>query len=489
VVRILSIHHTIYFVHDIGTLDQHSYVVVNPTFIDVKAEYENFDPAYDTIVEHNDLSGQTPDGYWKTSTGETYFLTDIYFTDRVTGEIYYETHPVFLNDTTTKQLGRPAWDYNNAVNNGVQDFETKDGISYAGDAALDTPVRFEPSADESDGNKEAPTFNSVFFTGRQALIDPILLEVEHKGGNSFTEYFDAGGGFQVERTWNDDANDPMWITNLYFLEQRIEKFLEYEDGSTRSINFSEGIISSVRQTRPSEGSEQDWTEHYTEYLDDQLIIKEIFFADSTIQTHSYSEGYRIETTKTGNPAIHDWSLQQIFYDEHGGIQRKNITFVDGTHRTEWFENGSKTRTSISDSSSDENAWSTILITEDSSDTSRIKEVSLDNGVVRTEYSTLDALRSISEFDAADQFEWKHREYEFFEDGSTRNRLVEFDDERISKQTYDESGVRSMRLDIDDGISGQFKFRLVEFQFGEIESVQDYLSLDDIPPDMLSQFDF
>lgn len=60
------------------------------------------------------------DGYYSTSDGQNYFLLDLYFSDRLTGDIFVETHPVMLDDNVT--FGPNGhWAYQNVSYNGVQD--------------------------------------------------------------------------------------------------------------------------------------------------------------------------------------------------------------------------------------------------------------------------------------------------------------------------------------------------------------------------------
>jgi hypothetical protein len=137
------------------TKDDHDYTLVNPTFTDVGRELETFNPEYDTLVQHDDLPYLTPDiafdeplvvkngnylriagtkqdslgetafptdvddydikfqeywnlleheGYYSTSGGENYFMLDIFFSDRLTGDIYLEKHPVFIGEPHNTDL-------------------------------------------------------------------------------------------------------------------------------------------------------------------------------------------------------------------------------------------------------------------------------------------------------------------------------------------------------------------------------------------------
>ena len=160
--------------------EDHEYTIVNPTFIDVGNELGNYDPAEDTVLNTWELPNYTPDlildgpltfksgntwvdpdvgivelsgtkrdslgetefeagtdnynvtfqdtkatlkeqGYYSTSSGDNYFVLDIYFSDRLTGDIYLEKHPVFLDDNVNVDV---PWDYHfgGTPYNGVQDF-------------------------------------------------------------------------------------------------------------------------------------------------------------------------------------------------------------------------------------------------------------------------------------------------------------------------------------------------------------------------------
>lgn len=138
--------------------EDHNFVVINTVFTDVDQELENYDPTLDLVLDHEDLPNLAPDivldgplfydelgtrsveingtktdslgsvefpehtenyslstlnvrdqlqenGYYTTSDGQDYFTLDIYFSDRVTGDIYVETHPVFVENTNLEHHG------------------------------------------------------------------------------------------------------------------------------------------------------------------------------------------------------------------------------------------------------------------------------------------------------------------------------------------------------------------------------------------------
>jgi hypothetical protein len=176
----------------------HNYTVIDAIITDTAQAYANYNAALDTITTKSALPGLAPDlvldgpltyrgellgwddravqisgsktdtlgrtdfpggtddfrirqvevarlleenGYWTTSGGKAYFLTDIYFTDRVSGDIFYETHPVFLSDKTAANVA--SW-LPSAKSNGTQDILTINGIKMAGDQVLDVALRAIP---------------------------------------------------------------------------------------------------------------------------------------------------------------------------------------------------------------------------------------------------------------------------------------------------------------------------------------------------------
>ena len=161
--------------------DDHDYFIINPTFINVDTEYAEYDPSEDTILDWDDIGSVAPDldidgpllfngdsngvdiegtktdtlgttefpggtdgfdirrsdmveilettGYWTTENGDDYTLLDLYFTDRVTGDIYYETFPVFIDSGVP--LGERL--YADAINNGTMEIMTTGETQMVGD--------------------------------------------------------------------------------------------------------------------------------------------------------------------------------------------------------------------------------------------------------------------------------------------------------------------------------------------------------------------
>ena len=181
---------------------------MNPTFIDVGQEFEYFDPELDTVLASEEVPDNAPDlildgplsfsdsgerklfitgtkedglgeidfpggtdevrldvnqvvhemaeeGYYTTSDGQNYFMLDIYFSDRLTGDIYFEKHPVLLDDTVTPGFGR----YQNSAFNGVQDLGGVEGDPTMDSAELwatltDGQVELTDAAIEEDFSDE-----------------------------------------------------------------------------------------------------------------------------------------------------------------------------------------------------------------------------------------------------------------------------------------------------------------------------------------------
>lgn len=73
-------------------------------------------------------------GYWLTTKGDAYFLLDVYYTDRLTGEIYFERVPVTLDAATKLRLANNdqpwAADYKNVSLNGVKNFSSDNDVKF-----------------------------------------------------------------------------------------------------------------------------------------------------------------------------------------------------------------------------------------------------------------------------------------------------------------------------------------------------------------------
>jgi hypothetical protein len=187
------------------------YVIIDTNFTDIKTtELHEFDPLIDWVGTQDDLDAQAPSltlnplstvngkvtitgtksdglgeaefpggtdtivmdhwnivntladkGYWTTSDGEAYFLTDVYFTDRATGDVYFETHPVYIEDNIASKLGEPWWDFKSAQDNGVQDITQAADGHYAGDIVLDEAVLTTPALSFQAADHDAMTEASI----------------------------------------------------------------------------------------------------------------------------------------------------------------------------------------------------------------------------------------------------------------------------------------------------------------------------------------
>ncbi|MEM6940247.1 MAG: DUF4214 domain-containing protein [Pseudomonadota bacterium] len=184
-----------------GGPERHDYVALNVTIADGVDAFWNFDPNLDLIISSVDLPGLAPNltlnpiimgegqwgateisgtktdtlgsvpfpggtdafqigyeatighlqqnGFWRTSQGEAYFLLDIYFTDRVTGEIFFETHPVWIPEDTASSFGASWSAYQNVPENGVQDITGQGDEARAGDVELGRATQASESGDFS----------------------------------------------------------------------------------------------------------------------------------------------------------------------------------------------------------------------------------------------------------------------------------------------------------------------------------------------------
>jgi len=228
------------FTNDNFSADDHDYVIIAPEFIDVEREYANYNSNLDRLLDWDDINLDSPDitfdgplvfkgdydgvaltgtktdtleetefpggmdsfdikredmvnvletkGYWTTEGGQDYTLLDIFMTDRVTGDVYYETHPIFIDDSVplgseTAASGR----YANVETNGVLNIVTHGGVTMAGDIPLDTPLPAEPNQDVTfnDDHKiwEALTSGQGVFSETELASmedDPMNEEILHQ---------------------------------------------------------------------------------------------------------------------------------------------------------------------------------------------------------------------------------------------------------------------------------------------------------------------
>jgi len=179
-------------------LEMTNYTVIDSTFVDVNTEYRDYDANLDTIVSSTDLPMLTPDvelseelvymhedgvpkpvyltgtksdslgeadfvdgpnqfkltpddvlnileeqGYYTTSDGDQYFVLDIYFSDRMTGDIYVEKHPVFVDESTG--LGDEGnWRFRNVEHNGTVDLGGPDDPTFDAAKLWATLVEGQP---------------------------------------------------------------------------------------------------------------------------------------------------------------------------------------------------------------------------------------------------------------------------------------------------------------------------------------------------------
>ena len=210
------------FVDVSNPASDHQYVLIDNEITNVAQTYANYDPSIDRILTASDLPGLDPDisinalsyswsnewitisgtktdtlgtvefpagledhleiapaefihhlnteGYWTTSDGQNYALINVYFTDRATGEVFYETHPVMI--AADVALGHPTMnsgDWANAVFNGPQDIVSSGGVVMAGDQVL-----YEPIAATPFSNQIASA--STMLTSQSSLASDIWLD-------------------------------------------------------------------------------------------------------------------------------------------------------------------------------------------------------------------------------------------------------------------------------------------------------------------------
>lgn len=200
-----------------------NYTIVNAQITNTDTPYVDYDPSINTITTRKALNGGAPDlklgplyftdlrveitgtktdglgkiefpsgiedeklgkydvahiladrGYWRTSEGETYFLLDIHFSDRLTGRVYYETHQVVMDPIYNIRLGYEKWDFADAKYMGVADIVTdSQGITRSGTTVLDQAVLARPK--DTSPALAPPTDDHLTDFAAQFLVSDTLL--------------------------------------------------------------------------------------------------------------------------------------------------------------------------------------------------------------------------------------------------------------------------------------------------------------------------
>ena len=171
--------------------EAHAFNIVDVNFIDVTQDFRHYDPALDNVTTaanlpnfepdleldgpltftnggtggsrfvnlngtktdsfgETDFSGEIEDfrvdqfmvkatmekeGFYTTTDGDNFFMLDVYFSDRLTGDIYVETHPVFLEEADKGRLHDENDSFfGNVPFNGVVD------LGGADDPTIDTAI-------------------------------------------------------------------------------------------------------------------------------------------------------------------------------------------------------------------------------------------------------------------------------------------------------------------------------------------------------------
>ena len=306
-----------------GRPEMHDFVIIDPEFTNVGQNYTNYDPRLDTITTRDALPGHDlnlnldklvmeghsngvyvditgtktdslgtvgfpngfdffrlylndavnimeQDGYWKTSDGQQYFLANIYATDRLTGEVYYETHPVYMSsgyrlDSPTAADGL----YADVKYNGVQNITTSGGVTRAGDQVLDTPIKVAlPEVDLSP----LASSNHVATTMHAHVAETESATLAASAESPTMAVFDSWAGVSqddmvAEETTSASAETADGDVAEIFAEpdagEALDLFVQYppvaEDGSVITAPVQEDAISPAQEEQPGFSQEDLWS--------------------------------------------------------------------------------------------------------------------------------------------------------------------------------------------------------------------------------------
>jgi hypothetical protein len=142
------------------------------------------------------------DGYFTTSAGERYFLVDVFFSDRFNGDVYVETHAVFIDKNVP--LGNQWFAYRNARNNGVQDLEGE-GAPILDEARLFATVENGEWTFFRDGEPEEDAATDDHHHDHEMPGMEVPDETSDDGQTSGGEHDGHNGGTD---TTGDTATEP-----------------------------------------------------------------------------------------------------------------------------------------------------------------------------------------------------------------------------------------------------------------------------------------
>ena len=211
--------------------EDHDFFLINATMNDVENAYLNYDPTLDTVLDgpvssitptldldgpltyrsdyphpdahHINITGTKTDalgttsfpagtesgydisyqkvlhlletdGYWTTSEGQHYMVIDVFVSDRLTGDVFVEKHPVYIADDV--DLGNEFFAYRDAKDNGEQDIVEVDGVLYAGDIELGVSKPAVPWVHLNDQGDTPTSETTMSMTAGEDLMSALAIE-------------------------------------------------------------------------------------------------------------------------------------------------------------------------------------------------------------------------------------------------------------------------------------------------------------------------
>ena len=280
----------------------------------------------------------------------------------------------------------------------------------------------------------------------------------------------------------------------------------FDNGIVREELFENGVRSQTSQidNPQEEGVSQKPWERIDTYFDETGTIEArvIFYDNGVVREEKYVDGVKSEVHRFDNPqssedSVAAWTSISSYFDETGTIEARVTVYDDGRLRQDSFENGVLSATEIQDNAftSGDGAyqWTAINMDYDENgavetrttiyDDARIKTESFEGGV-RTETTIEDAFLF-----GGGKYDWDEKAITFDEDGVKASETVYFDNLDATQSLYENGTLVSQSSFDGDGSElwlGQTTFFNAD---GSIASVEDYANQQELPVDFfIPQFD-
>ena len=238
-----------------------------------------------------------------------------------------------------------------------------------------------------------------------------------------------------------------------------------------------------------------------------LLAQVTRYDNGIVRETEYENGVRARVLQLDNPqddegtGVKSWTSIETFYDPAGQVEARITNYDDGRLRQDSFENGIRTNTEIQDNAygggESQYPWTAINISYDETGKIAAKHTIYDDGRVKTD-SYEDGVRTSSTIEDrflfnGGNYDWDQQQFVYAEDGSVASREISYDNGDAVQSVYD-NGLRIERSEFDGDGSEAWLGRTTSYNAdGSVASTQTYASQSELPEDffinpMSTEFD-